>query len=314
MQTGCPTAGISRVRRPGMVLVAVLLTAAVLLSAATALAWFSRNQIRRVEAGRLELQSRSVAFLAVQQVMRGLVLDTNDYDSFSEKWFGSHIVPIPDVGVAFVDIKPLDDRLPLAGLFLPDRQTLRKEMEGPWERLWTLLGHPELEQVLLDFMDHGTTPRLGGMERDDFPNRPPGDLESLGSCPGFDPVLITGDMDDPESPRLKDYLGPWVKDKINVNVAAPQALLVLDEMLDAGVVEAIVEKREAGPIRNMEDLESVSGFPASAVPRLTSLIGFKSTYFAVDVQVQLLSGRPRSFGAVLKKTGTRLSVERWKEF
>ena len=290
MLTGCPTAGIRGRRRSGMVLVAVLLTAAVLLSAAMGLAWFSRNQIRRLEADRSELQSRSVAFLAVQQVMRGLVLDTNDYDSPGEKWFGSHIVPIPDVGVAFVDIRPLDDRLPMAGLFLPDRQTLRKELEGPWQRLWDLLGHPELEQVLLDFMDQGSTPRLGGMEREDFPNRPPADLEALRYCPGFDPVLLTGDIAIPDSPRLKDYLSPWVKDKINVNVATPQTLLVLDELMDAGVVDSLLEQRETGPLRSMEDLESVPGFPASAVPRLTSILGFKSTYFGVAVQVQLLSG------------------------
>ncbi len=297
-----------------MVLVSVLLTATVLLSASLGLAWFSRNQIRRVDAQRRDLQSRSVAFLAVQQVMRGLVLDTNGYDSFQEDWFGSHVVPIPEMGVAFVDIRPLDDRLPLGGLFLPDRQTLRKELELPWQRIWEIFGRSDLEQILLDYMDRGGTPRLGGMEREDFPNRPPGDVAELRRCPGFDPVLILGDPADPLSPRLGDYLSPWVKDRINVNVATPEVLRILDDSLDEGVVEALLEKRAARAIRNMDELQTVSGFPESAVPRLSALLGFESSYFAVDVQVQLLSGRPLTYGAILKKEGRRLSVERWKEF
>lgn len=322
MWIGCRWAGTSppnrrgRVlkRRPGMILVAVLLTVTVLLSAATGLAWFSRNQIRRVDGERRSLQGRSAAFLAIQQVMRGLVLDTNEYDSFLEDWFGSHIVPLQDMGVAFVDLKPLDDRLPLRALFLPDGQTLRKEMESPWERLWDRFGRADLEQALLDYMDKDGTPRLGGMEHEDFPNRPAEDLTVLLGCPGFDAVILYGDVDDPEVPRLRDYLSPWVKDKINVNVATAQTLLILDADLDEGVVESILERQAASPLKSMDDLGSVPGFPESAVPRLSGLLGFKSTYFAVDIQVQLLSGRPLVYSAILKKEGSRVSVESWKEF
>lgn len=297
-----------------MILVAVLLTVTVLLSAAMGLAWFSRNQIRRIDGEKRDLQARSAAFLATQQVMRGLVLDTNDYDSLQEDWFGSHMVPLQDMGVAFVDLKPLDDRLPLRGLFLPDGQTLRKEMEGPWKRLWERFDRADLELVLLDYMDKDDTPRLGGMEHEGFPNRPVEDLTVLLGCPEFDPILLYGDVNDPDVPRLGDYLSPWVKDDINVNVATPQTLLVLDEEMDAGVVESILEKRSENPLTNMDDLSSVPGFPEGAVPRLSEMLGFKSTYFAVDVQVQLLSGRPLVYSAILKKEGSRLTVESWKEF
>lgn len=322
MSIGCRWAGTSfpsrgprfHVRRPGMILVAVLLTVTVLLSAAMALAWFSRNQVRRIDGERRALQARSAGFLAVQQVMRGLVQDTNEYDSLQEEWFGSHIVPLQDMGVAFVDILPLDDRIPLRGMFLPDGQTLRKEMEGPWQRLWERFDRADLEQVILDYMDKDGTPRLGGMEREGFPNRPVEDLTVLLGCPGFDPLLLYGDINDPEAPRLKDYLSPWVKDDINVNVATAQTLLVLDDDIDTAVVEAIMERRAESPLKSMKDLESVSGFPESAVPRLSEILGFKSTYFAVDIQVQLLSGRSLVYSAILKKEGSRLSVERWKEF
>jgi len=80
---------------------------------------------------------------------------------------------------------PLDDKIPVRSLFLPDKNTVRGEMKRPWEDLWQRMGRRELAVLTLDFMDANDKARVGGAERGSFINRPPLDP------PAFPPPAAT---------------------------------------------------------------------------------------------------------------------------
>lgn len=308
MRTGSPR----RARRPGFILVAVLFSVMVLLGASTGLAWFVRGQVRQIERERESLTARSLAYIATRQLAAGLAFDSNDYDGLDEPWFGTHVIPVEEIGVAVVSFLPGDDKISLSALFLPDGETLRLEMEQPWRRIWERLERTDLEQVVLDFMDGNVSPRLGGMERETYPNRVPADLSELLTCPGVDEKVLYGDPSRGR-PGLVHFLSPWGGNTINVNVAEAEVLTVLDDTFTSDRARTVVEARQRKPFTSMEELKSRGGVADAALPRLSNLLGFKSETFRARVEVQLLSGAQLHYEVVLRKRGKAADILLWKE-
>lgn len=295
----------------GFVLVAVLMSVTVLVTGALAFAWFTRMELRKAEAIAFSLQARSLAETAIHEVQRGLVLDTNDSDSLHEPWFGSWPLPFGENLSVVVRLTPKNDALPANALFLPDGTTLRREMENPWERLWEEAGQPEMAAGMLDFLDTDRTPRPGGSEEESFINRPPSTLEEIRLFPGIDENLYTGNNE--KTPvGLERYLTVRSDGKINVNVALPQVLELLDPSLTAGVVREIIERRGREPLSGWGDLTGLPGFPAALRPRLAGLLSFTSSHFLAEVEVRR-DNLVRRFEAVLLKQGGRCTIVAWKE-
>ncbi len=297
--------------KKGFVLVAVLMSVTILVTGALAFAWFSRMELRRSEAVRFSLVARSVAQAALHEVQRGLVLDTNDYDSFLEPWFGAFPLPMGDGVSVTVRLTPQNGALPANHLFLPDGTTLRREMETPWKRLWEEVGRPDLTASVLDFFDSDRTPRPGGSEAENALNRAPSAVDELRLVPGIDENLYYGN-NEKEAIGLDRLLTVNSDGKINLNVAPPEVLALLDESLSGGLIGEIVEKRAKEPVEGWDDLLSLPGFPSSARPRMASLVSFTSSHFLVDVEVRSRN-LVRHFQAVLAKKAGRCAIVVWKE-
>ncbi len=301
----------SRSKRPGFVLVAVLLSVTLLVTGALAFAWFARMELRKASALAFSLQARSLAETAVHEIQRGLVLDTNDADSLLEPWFGAWPLPIGEDFSVVVRLTPQNDALPVNALFLPDRSTLRTELEKPWERLWEKVRRPELAAGLLDFLDADRTPRAGGTEEDSFINRPPAAIDEIRLFPGIDENLLTGN-NEKYPVGLERFLTVRSDGKINVNVAVPEVLELLDETLTPAVVREIVEKRRKEPLSGWGDLAGLPGFPQGLQPRVSGLLSFTSSHFLADIEVRK-GNLVRRFEAVLLKRSGRCTVVAWKE-
>jgi len=298
-------------KRRGFVLVAVLLSVSILVTGSLAFAWFSRTELRKAEANAFSLEARSLAETVVHAVRKGLVLDRNVYDSPLEPWFSTWPVPLGAEASVTVALAPQNRALPLAGLFLPDGSTLRRELEAPWESLWENAGKPELGPVVLDFLDADRTPRPGGSETDSCINRAPSALEELLLCPGIDESLYYGKngKGHPGLGRLLTVLGDG---KINFNTAHPEALALLDPSLTPGVVREIVERRAKKPLEGWGDLAGIPGFPPGLRPRLDSLVSFASSHFLAEIEVRK-GNLVRRFEAVLVKNSGRCTISSWKE-
>ena len=168
-------------KRKGFVLISVLMLGVLLISCATAFSWFVRQQVKTVSRERINIASRSMAHVLVNAIIT-VVAEMGShigYDSPTQRWYQPFALPIEDMGVWVVQVTPLDDKIPIRNMFLPDGNTLRRELADAWQSMWEELGHRELEQLVLDFMDKNNKPRVGGVERDEFLNRPPYDMSEL---------------------------------------------------------------------------------------------------------------------------------------
>lgn len=311
MRTGFPGRKGPLPRR-GFILVTVLLVTTMLLSCAMGYAWYARGQIRRVMRERSVLQVRSIAYVLAGEVARGLVMDKSNYDSKKEPWFKPMFFPIPEIGILTVEVTPLNDRIPVASLFLPDGETLRLELKTVWERLWDLLKAKDVGDIVLDFLDANKTPRLGGREDEKkWLNRPIVDLSELLTIPEMKREILYGTS---ERKGLEAFSTVWSDGKINVNMAPSNVLELLDN-IDRTIAEDIIETRVETPFESIEDLAKVGSFPQQALPKLMNLISFTSTFFRVNIDAATMEGDPlKRIVLVIKKGSGSCSLVSWEEF
>ena len=295
--------------RGGFILVSVMLLCVMLVACSTAYAWFVRIQIKTVTQEKSTLQARSIAFLLSLEVMKGLKFDTNNFDSPREPWFQPMLIPLSNYGFANVVIKPLDNKIPLQHLFLPDGTTLRGELSDVWDKMWLELEvRTSLPAIVLDFIDKDTLPRLGGRDGPGNLNRNLLDISELLAIPEITPELLYG-----KQPKLgiADYCTMWSDVKININTAEPQVIALLRGM-NRHFVEEIIKLRDKKDIASFDDLREIPGFPGTFAAVNQNLIGFTSEFYSLRIELMDENwSSSRYFDIVLRKSDGR--ILRWEE-
>lgn len=290
-------------------LVSVLMLGTLLIACATAFAWFVRLQVRSALQERTALTNRSMAQVLTDSVISAIaeVSGRMDADSPRQQWFKPFLFPADGLGLWAVQVRPLDDKIPIRKLFLPDGNTVRQELRGPWEDLWDALGHRELATPMLDFLDRNDRGRVGGVERKEFINRPPLDLSELLLLKELTPEVLRGGNG---RPGLSDFCTLWSDGKINLN-SAPLPVLRLLPGLDGGQAERVEAYRREHVLRSLQDVQSIPGLTARTATRLTNLAAFKSRYFALRVEFVDESPGGTSFNIIFDRTEKK--VVRWEE-
>lgn len=296
-------------RKTGFVLVSVLFISMALLTGVTGLAWYARNQMMRVQCELELFRARTLAFALVSQISRGLVLDDNGYDHMDEEWFGRHVVPVENRAPVVVELRPLDDMIPIACLFLPDGATLRAELEFAWERSLSFLDLDNMGEAILDYMDVDTIPRIGGVDSDKMPNRPIWSLYELRACPGFPSPAGERFLD----PIREEIFTVWSEGRININVAPEKVLVLLDPEMGRVEVERLLALREESPFQGNADLADRAPFLKEAIPRLMNLVDFRSSFFEARLAVPCDGDRVFRFRVILHKTVDECDLVRWEE-
>ena len=306
---------ISRCRKKrGFVLVSVMMLGVMLISCATAFAWFVRTQVRSVGREREALTNRSMAEVLTENVMSvlGDFTTETDYDSPTQRWFQPFIIPFEngDMDIWVMTIAPLDDKIPIRNLFLPDGNTLRHEFEEPIQNMLEKINRRRLEMPLLDFLDRNNRPRVGGFERDDFINRGPYDIsELLMLSPDITPEVLYGQGTDL---GIADYCTVFSEGKININVAPVHVLEILPGLDERGLAERIAQVRMEEPIKDFGDVQRLPGASPRTATLLTNIIGFKSRYFAI--KIESLMGEEEGgtlFNIIFDRTTKQ--IVRWEE-
>ena len=310
MKTGFLPNSLSRGSRRGMVLLSVLLVSLFLLSASTGFALFVRSSMRRYDREQRLFTARMVCEALLPAAKEMILLHPGGAHSPLDEDFAPRTVSFPDAGVLVnLSILPLDDGIPLNKLFLPDGRTLRSELEGPWEKLWKELGAENLGMPVLDFIDSDREPRLGGEEREDFPNRPLLSLKELLFVPGMTEQILAGRG---EGKSLASLGTLWSGGKINVN-SAPPAVLALLNGLDERSAAAVAEGRIRKAFTSMEDLTALADFPAAAVPGLVNILSFTSAFFKVSLDVVFADGERVPLEVILDNSSAIPATVRWEE-
>lgn len=295
----------------GFILVSVMIASATLLTAATAFAWFARTEARAEAARERIYRFRNAAQIAVNIMSRRIAEDRNGYDGPTESLYDPYEHVKLEIGdyMAEVQIRPLNDKIPISGLLLPDGVTPRSEYETAWENVWEALELPRLAWEVVDFIDADTDQRLGGAERDTNINRMISDLSELRAMPEITDGVLWGTDEIPGG--LARYVTVVGGEKINVNVAAPEVLAVLDDALTPSHARSIAAYRLVNPIKDMEGLRNVPGFPASLTTKLANIIGFESTHFLLSVKVSDGAGNVRNYRVVVERGGS--GAYSWEE-
>ncbi|MCF4150749.1 type II secretion system protein GspK [Dethiosulfovibrio sp. F2B] len=293
-------------RRRGFILVSVLLVSLFLVSSAVGYGWFVRSQVKRIDRRKFDIESKGIALLAVKNVVRGLASDKSSYDSEHEVWFKDQLIPLGDKFLVSVKITPLNDKLPLRHLFLPDGVTVRGEISEPWNEVWKIIDLPNLAAPALDFIDKDRAPRIGGYEKAFFPNTLPGDVGAFYLLPGVSLSKIIGTR---ESLGLNDLLTLWCGPKINVNTASAEVLSLLDKIDDVTAKEIVALRREK-PFKNIVRVAELPVFSGSLGPKLSNILGTTSDYFMIEIDVSSLEGdKGKHYNVVVDKK----SVLSWEE-
>ena len=297
----------------GFILVSVILSVTLLLSAATAFAWFARVQVKRVETRIFIVQARSAAEIVCSLAAKKIAEDKNGYDSAVEPLYSSISQMKTDIGDFTVTykIEPLDDKIPVRGLFLPDGVTMRSEYEAGWTRIWDYLKKSELAAIVADFMDSDEKQKLGGSERENSINRLVSDLSELKLIPEIEDGVLWGTEKIPGG--FGRYLGIYGKEKINVYVARPEVIAILDSRIDLSQARSIVTARIISPIKSLDDLKKLPAFPDAVVTKLANVLGFESTYFRVVMKVKNNAGKERNYRIILERAGSSCKISRWEE-
>ena len=306
----------------GFILVSVMIASATLLTAATAFAWFARTEARAEAARERIYRFRNAAQIAVNIMSRRIAEDRNGYDGPTESLYDPYEHVKLEIGdyTAEVQVRPLNDKIPISGLLLPDGVTPRseyetawenvwEEYETAWENVWEALELPRLAWEVVDFIDADTDQRLGGAERDTNINRMISDLSELRAMPEITDGVLWGTDEIPGG--LAQYVTVIGGEKINVNVAAPEVLAVLDDALTPSHARSIAAYRLVNPIKDMEGLRNVPGFPASLTTKLANIIGFESTHFLLSVKVSDGAGNVRNYRVVVERGGS--GAYSWEE-
>jgi type II secretory pathway component PulK len=210
---------------------------------------------------------------------------------------------------AQVTIEPLDGKIPIHGLLLPDGVTVKNEYAYPLARAIESLDMESLAPVILDFIDADNIARAGGRESDDFPNRNLSDLSELLRLPE-----ITGGVlySNGEGPAFDDFFTVFGDSGININTAPGWVIAILDPGIDADTAERIVESRAENAITGPDDLVKIPGITNTLITRLKNVINYKSIYFRVHIEVSGRNGG-RNFEITVKREQDGISVINWRE-
>ena len=297
----------------GFILVSVLLATTLLITAATAFAWFAGTESKRIAARETIVKCRSVAEIAAQIIGKKIAADKNKYDSRTEPLYAPGQTTNINIGEYKISAKitPLDDRISVNALFLPDGVTVRKEYETAWNAVWDELGYPQMAAQVADFMDKDKNQKLGGTERDGNINRPVSDLSELRGIPELDDGILYGTKKKPAG--LARYLAAGGGQKINVNVARPEMIAKLDEGLSLSHAQSVASYSLLNPITSLDDLKKVPGFPPAIATKLANVIGFESTEFLIQMNVKDAAGRLRNYRITVRRGGNGCVVVRWEE-
>ena len=299
--------------REGFILISVLMLGVVLISTATAFAWFARSQVRTIANQNKALTDRTFAHVMVNSIINVIsdVFSELKYDSMTQKWYQPFVIAPPDFdGIWVVKITPLDDKIPVRQLFLPDGSTMRTELTEVWHQMFEKIDRRELEQLLLDFMDGNNKPRVGGTERDDFLNRSLYDISEL--------LVLSSDIDAETlygaSGKLgiADYCTVYSDGKININTAPVHVIELLPGLDSGNTAQSIVDYRQDKAIESLSDLQEIAGVRAGTLNQAMNVIGFKSRYF--DVKLEFLpndSESGSSFSIILDRNGR--NIAKWEE-
>ncbi|MCR5335942.1 MAG: general secretion pathway protein GspK [Synergistes sp.] len=303
-----------RRKSKGFIFIAVLFSLTLLLTAATAFAWFARTESKREAARENILKCRGAAEAAADIVGEMIATDRSGHDGFDEALYapgGGIRLKIGEYDVK-VHITPLCGKMPVNALLLPDRVTVREEYRYAWNSIWEEMEHDDLALRVIDFIDADSKQTLGGAEDEKNINRPLADLSELKAVSGIDDGLLWGGREHPGG--IARYLDTLDGQKININIAEAEMIAKLDPAITLDTARLVTASRLSSPLKSIEDLRRIPGFPAALATKLANVIGYESIFFLLETNVSAGGGTAaRNYRITVRRLENKCIIEKWEE-
>ena len=279
------------------------------LSVAVAYAMFARLEMRRVASEEFAGAARAAAIIASREARTWIAQKTGSDSRHDYLFSGSPVKLNYDDYSVYITLTPLDDKIPINGLLLPDGITMKNEYLYAWNMAWSSLDFRTPPPVL-EFISPVVELMPDGNEEIYYPNKPLSDISELMRLPEIDRgrlyAGVSADL------AIDSYFTVYGKDRININMASPVVLRILDPGIGPDVADAIAAYRLENPLKDAGDLENIIGFSSSVATRLRNVINYTSNFFLLNLRVERGTGT-RSFEAIILKNGGNAEIVNWME-
>jgi general secretion pathway protein K len=296
--------------------VALLLTLLIIFALVGMTVGFSQEssvELNLAGFARDEARATAAAQAGVAFALSVLKADNPEMDSLREDWgsFGKDLAFEHQTEMAVTGFLRDECGKMNVNRLLTKEGTIDPGGRRRIERLFSLLGLGE-EQLdpLLDWLDKDDVKRMNGAE--DFYYQSLKTPYSCGNGPFISPgqiALVKGLENislSTENPgeKLGDYLTIYSDGKININTAPKLVLQSLNQKIDKGIAENILEYRKDNDFETIQDIRKVPGVTPEIFNSIKDAITTKSSAFTIQMEGHC-NGVARALTAgILRENGT----------
>ena len=295
----------------GVALVLTLLITAILVTLIIETNYSTQVDLRIAGNFRNDLQALYLAKSGVNIAISYLKYDlqNTETDDLTEDWAKSY-PPLP-VGDGFVNVKIEDEngKIDINKVVKEDGKVDPKIEES----LSILFERAEVEMGILnsiiDWIDPDDDPRPEGAEDYHYGSLDPPYSCKDGPLDTLSELLMIEGVTDEVYKTISKHLTVYSNEKININTANKEVLVCLDNGIDEGMAEVIIQFREEKPFDTKEELKEVVG--DEAYGRVQPIIDVKSNAFSVVSKGQV-ERVEKMIRTIIDREGGQISYRYWR--
>ena len=296
----------------GVALILTLLITAILVTLIVETNYSTQVDLRIAGNFRNDLQALYLAKSGVNIAISYLKYDlqNTETDDLTEDWAKSY-PPIP-VGDGFVKVMIEDEngKIDINKVVKEDGKVDPKILES----LSILFERAEVEMGILnsiiDWIDPDDDPRPEGAEDYHYGSLDPPYSCKNGLLDTLSELLMIEGVTDEVYEKISQHLTVYSDGKININTASKEVLVCLDNGIDDGMAEVIIQFREEKPFDTTDELKGVLN-DEELYSRISALITVQSNAFSV-VSIGQVERVEKMIRTIIDREGDQISYRYWR--
>lgn len=302
---------VLRKSEKGVALILTLLITAILVTIIVEVNYSTQVNMRISGNFRDDLQASYLAKSGVNIAISYLKYDgqNTETDNLTEDWAKSY-PPLP-IGEGFVNVMIEDEngKIHVNGAVKENGEV----DQFIYDALSRLFQREEVDigilNSIIDWIDPNDDPLPEGAEDSYYGSLDPpyeckdGPLDTLSEL-----LMIKGVTDEVYG-KISKYLTIYSDAKVNINTAGKDVLVCLDDEIDEGIAEGIIQYREEKPFDTKDELKEV--LEDEVYARIQSIIDVKSNAFSV-VSIGRVKRVEKVVRAVIDREGGKISYRYWR--
>jgi len=298
----------------GVALVLTLLITAILVILIVETNYSTQVNLRIAGNFRNDLQAFYLAKSGVNIAISYLKYDVEntDTDNLDEDWAKSY-PPIP-VGGGFVKVVTEDENAKININVMGNEKADPKIRDALSEAISILFERAEVDMEILDslidWIDLDKDPQPEGAENYYYGSLDPPYECKNGPLDTISELLMIRGVTDEVYGKISQHLTVYSDGKININTASKEVLVCLDNGIDEGIAEVIIQFREEKPFDTTVELKNVLN-DEELYARISAIITVQSNAFSV-VSIGRVERVEKMIRTIIDREGNQISYRYWR--